>query len=186
MAKRKLRSRFRVEHDLLGERRVPAAAYYGIQTMRGMENFDISGVPLSHYPDFIRALAMVKMAAARANHDVGAMPRRVLKGIEAACAELIEGRFHDQFTLDVFQGGAGTSTNMAANEVIANRALEHMGYRKGDYQHCDPHDHVNLSQSTNDAYPTALHVAMLLSNTRLIAELRLLIGALKGKSKEFG
>src|ERR1041384_5571313 len=129
MAKRTSGSRFRIEHDLLGQKRVPAKAYYGIQAMRGMENFSISGVPLSHYPDFIRALAMVKMAAARANHAVGAMPRRVLRGIEAACEELIAGRFHDQFALDVFQGGAGTSTNMAANEVIGNRAPEAMGFR---------------------------------------------------------
>jgi hypothetical protein len=158
MAKRKSprKPKYRVEHDLLGKKSVPASAYYGVQTMRGMENFSISGVPISHYPDLIRAFAMVKLAAARANHEVGAMPRRVLKGIEAACQDLIDGNLHDEFRLDVFQGGAGTSTNMAANEVIANRALEHMGYRKGEYAHCDPHDHVNMSQSTNDAYPTAL------------------------------
>jgi aspartate ammonia-lyase len=183
MAKR--RTRFRIEHDLLGERRIPAQAYYGVQTLRGMENFSISGVPLSHYPDVIRALAMVKMAAARANKDVGVLPRSILRGIEAACQDLIDGRLHDQFRLDVFQGGAGTSTNMAANEVIANRALEHMGHRKGEYKYCDPHDHVNLSQSTNDAYPTALHMAILLTNTRLVAELRLLVDAFKRKASQF-
>ena len=153
---------FRVEHDLLGEKKVPASAYYGIQTLRGMENFAISGVALCRYPDFIRALAMVKMAAARANHDSKNLPRKVLKGIEAACADLMEGKLHEEFQLDVFQGGAGTSTNMAANEVIANRALEHMGHRRGEYEYCDPHDHVNLAQSTNDAYPTALHIAFVL------------------------
>src|SRR5262245_12994634 len=184
MAKRSRQS-FRIEHDLLGERKVPARAYYGIQSMRGMENFAISGVPLSHYPDFIRALAMVKLAAARANREVGALPTKILRGIEGACAELIDGRFHNQFELDVFQGGAGTSTNMAANEVIANRALEHMGHRKGEYEYCDPHDHVNLSQSTNDAYPTALHVAMLLTNARLVAELGLLGASLQAKSRQF-
>ncbi len=187
MAKRKSprKPKYRVEHDLLGKKSVPASAYYGVQTMRGMENFSISGVPISHYPDLIRAFAMVKLAAARANHEVGAMPRRVLKGIEAACQDLIDGKLHDEFRLDVFQGGAGTSTNMAANEVIANRALEHMGYRKGEYAHCDPHDHVNMSQSTNDSYPTALHVAVLLTNSRLVDELKALVAAFRAKSREF-
>jgi aspartate ammonia-lyase len=187
MAKKNRRkaAKYRVERDLIGEKKVPASAYYGVQTLRGMENFHISGLPLSHYPDFIRGLAMVKMAAARANHDVGKMPRKILKGIEAACQDLIDGKYHEQFELDVFQGGAGTSTNMAANEVIANRALEHMGHRKGQYEHCDPHDHVNMAQSTNDAYPTAIHVAILLTNERLVAEMRLLVGALRAKAKEF-
>jgi aspartate ammonia-lyase len=150
-----------------------------------MENFSISGVHLSHYPDFIVALAMVKLAAARANRDVGALPARILRGMEAACRDVIAGRYHDQFRLDVFQGGAGTSTNMAANEVIANIALEHMGHKKGEYQYCDPHDHVNLSQSTNDAYPTAIHVAILLTNTRLIAELKALTDSLRKKARAF-
>lgn len=189
MAKRKkARSRAgRVEQDLLGPKTIPARAYYGVQSARAMENFSISGVKLHLYPDIIRGLAMVKMAAARANHDCDkrAMPRAVLRGIEAACRDLMAGRLHDQFAIDVFQGGAGTSTNMAANEVIANRALEHMGKEKGDYQHCDPHDHVNLAQSTNDAYPSALHIAILLGNDRLIAEMDRLVRAFERKAKTF-
>src|SRR5678815_4435439 len=165
----------RREHDLLGKRQVPADAYYGVQTARGLENFHISGVQLRLYPDFVKALAMVKCAAARANFDCGVFDRGVLHGIEAACQELIDGKLHEQFQLDVFQGGAGTSTNMNANEVIANRALELMGHDKGEYQFCDPHDHVNGSQSTNDAYPSALHVGMALGNQRLVAAVRELI-----------
>lgn len=175
----------RTEHDLIGSKEIPADAYYGVQSARGMENFRISGVPISHYPDLIRAFAMVKMAAARANHDVGQLPKEILTGIEKACADLMEGQLLDQFDLDVFQGGAGTSTNMAANEVIANRALEHMGKTKGEYQFCDPHDHVNMSQSTNDAYPSSLHIAMALSNQRLIAEMTRLAASFRKKGKEF-
>ena len=165
----------RIEHDLLGEKAVPADAYYGVQTARALENFHISGVELRLYPDFIRGLAMVKLAAARANFDCGVFGPEILDGIERACQELIDGKLHDQFRLDVFQGGAGTSTNMNANEVIANRALELMGHEKGEYRYCDPHDHVNASQSTNDAYPTALHVGMALGNVRLVAAMKELI-----------
>ena len=154
----------RIEHDLLGDKAVPADAYYGVQTARALENFHISGVELRLYPDVIRGFAMVKLAAARANFDCGQFSREILTAIEGACQELIDGKLHDEFRLDVFQGGAGTSTNMNANEVIANRALELMGHRKGEYRYCDPHDHVNASQSTNDAYPTALHVGMGLGN----------------------
>jgi aspartate ammonia-lyase len=175
----------RNEHDLLGDKAVPADAYYGVQTARGLENFHISGVPLNHYPDFIKALGMVKMAAARANFDCGQFSREILHGMEGACQELIDGKLHDQFRLDVFQGGAGTSTNMNANEVIANRALELMGHTKGEYQYCSPHDHANASQSTNDAYPTALHVGMALGNVRLVAAVKELIAAFRAKSKEF-
>jgi aspartate ammonia-lyase len=175
----------RIEHDLLGELPVPAGAYYGVQTARALVNFHISGVELRLYPNFIKALAMVKLAAARANHDCGQLPREVLKGIEGACQELIEGKLHDEFRLDVFPGGAGTSTNMNANEVIANRALELMGHRKGEYARCDPHDHVNCSQSTNDAYPTALHVGMALGNVRLVAAVNALIESFRRKGKEF-
>jgi aspartate ammonia-lyase len=176
----------RVEHDLLGEKEVPAAAYYGVQTARGLDNFHISGVQLRLYPDLIRALALVKRAAARANADCGVFGPDVLAAIEAACQEIAEGKLHDEFRLDVFQGGAGTSTNMNANEVIANRALELMGHRKGEYTYCDPHDHVNASQSTNDAYPTSLHVGMALGNRRLTAEIDALIGAFRAKAREFG
>jgi len=175
----------RKEQDLLGPREVPADAYYGIQTLRGMENFHISGVPLSHYPELIQALAMIKMAAARANRDCGQFGADIAEAIEAACRELIRGKLHDQFQLDVFQGGAGTSTNMAANEVIANRALELMGRRKGEYEFCDPHDHVNNAQSTNDAYPSALHIALALGNRKLIRELKSLADSLRGKAREF-
>ena len=175
----------RSERDLLGTREVPADAYYGIQTLRGLENFHISGVPLSHYPEFIEALAMIKMAAARANRECGQMSAGVADAIEAACKELIAGGLHNQFQLDVFQGGAGTSTNMNANEVIANRALELMGRRKGEYEYCDPHDHVNASQSTNDAYPSALHIGLALGNRKLIQELKKLAESLRSKAKEF-
>jgi aspartate ammonia-lyase len=175
----------RIEHDLLGEKAVPADAYYGVQTARALENFHISGVELCLYPDLIKALAMVKLAAARANFDCGQFGPEVLAGMEGACREIIDGRLHDQFRLDVFQGGAGTSTNMNANEVIANRALELMGHRKGEYQHCSPHDHVNASQSTNDAYPTALHVGMALGNVRLVAEVNELIASFRAKGRAF-
>ena len=175
----------RLEHDLLGEKAVPADAFYGVQTARGLENFHISGVQLRLYPDFIKALAMVKYAAAHANFECGQFDEAILRGIEGACKEVIDGKLHDQFQLDMFQGGAGTSTNMNINEVIANRALELMGHRKGEYRYCDPHDHVNASQSTNDAYPTALHIGMALGNLRLVAEINSLIAAFKAKGKEF-
>ncbi len=175
----------RLEHDLLGEKAIPADAYYGVQTARALENFHISGVQLRLYPDLIRALAMVKLAAARANFACGQFGKEILAGIEGACREIIDGKLHDQFMLDVFQGGAGTSTNMNANEVIANRALELMGHQKGDYRHCDPHDHVNASQSTNDAYPTSLHVGMALGNVRLVASINDLITSFRKKGQEF-
>ena len=175
----------RMEHDLLGDLPVPAEAYYGVQTARALENFHISGVELRLYPNFIKALGMIKMAAARANHECGQFSKEILAGIEAASQELIDGKLHDEFRLDVFQGGAGTSTNMNANEVIANRALELMGHAKGEYKHCDPHDHVNGSQSTNDAYPSALHVGMALGNVQLVAAVNELIEAFRRKGKEF-
>jgi aspartate ammonia-lyase len=176
----------RLERDLLGPKPVPADAYYGVQTARGLENFNISGVQLRLYPDLIRAFAMVKLAAARANFECGQFDAGVLRGIEGACHEIVDGKLHDQFQLDVFQGGAGTSTNMNANEVIANRALELMGHQKGEYQYCDPHDHVNASQSTNDAYPTALHIGMALGNLRLMDAVKELIAAFCTKGREFG
>ncbi|MBZ0090285.1 MAG: aspartate ammonia-lyase, partial [Thermoanaerobaculia bacterium] len=175
----------RIERDLLGEKAVPADAYYGIQTARALENFHLSGVPLELYPNLIKALAMVKLAAARANVDCGQFGPEILRGIEGACRELIAGRLHDQFRLDVLQGGAGTSTNMNANEVIANRALELMGHAKGDYARCSPHDHVNCSQSTNDAYPSALHVGMALGNLELVAAMRELIASFRAKGEDF-
>jgi len=176
----------RIEHDLLGDKAVPADAYFGVQTARAMENFNISGVPVRQYPDLVYGLALVKQAAARANHECGALDRKVMAAIDSACKEILAGKLHDQFLVDLFQGGAGTSTNMNANEVIANRALELMGHAKGDYRHCSPNDHVNLSQSTNDAYPTALHVAIALLNTKLVDELRRLVAAFRRKGDEFG
>lgn len=175
----------RIERDLLGEKHVPNSAYYGVQTARAMENFHISGVYISQYPDLIRALAMVKLAAARANYDSKQFSLEILHGIEGACQEIIDGHLHDEFKVDVIQGGAGTSTNMAANEVIANRALEFMGHKKSEYEFCDPHNHVNCSQSTNDAYPTALHIAVFLLNEKLMAGLRKLTQALHKKGDEF-
>ncbi len=176
---------YRVERDLLGEKQVPADAYYGVQTARALENFQISGTHLNDYPELVRALAMVKLAAARANHDVGAMDAAVLKGIEQASLAIIDGKYHDQFLVDMYQGGAGTSTNMNANEVIANVGLEMSGYPKGSYDKIEPHDDVNMSQSTNDFYPTALKVAILLYHEPLLQEVNLLVGALRAKGTEF-
>src|SRR5690349_19509128 len=175
----------RIEHDLLGDFEVPGDAYYGVQTARALENFKISGVELRLYPNFIKALAMVKLAAARANFETGGFSREILTGIEGACQETIDGKVHDQFKLDVLQGGAGTSTNMNANEVIANRGLELMGHRKGEYKFLDPHDHVNRSQSTNDFYPTAMHVGMALGNGQIASAFDKLIDAFKDKGREF-
>ncbi len=180
-----LNSDVRIEHDLIGERAVPAEAYYGVQTARAIDNFHISGVPLNHYPELIKANAMVKLAAARANRDCGLLTDDILKGITGACEELIAGKLHEQFPLDVFQGGAGTSTNMNANEVIANRALELLGHQKGEYAFCDPHNHVNCSQSTNDAYPSALKLAMALANRDLVIEIAGLVADLRAKAAEF-
>ena len=176
----------RTEHDLIGTKEVPADAYYGVQTARALENFHISGLQLRLYPNLIKALGMVKLAAARANFDCGQFSQEILRGMEGACLEIIDGKLHDEFRLDVFQGGAGTSTNMNANEVIANRALELMGHQKGEYTYCSPHDHANASQSTNDAYPTALHVGMALGNRELVAAMNELIAAFRAKGKEFG
>src|ERR671911_2400661 len=149
----------RTERDLLGNREVPTDAYYGIHTLRAVENFPVTGTPISHYPELIRALAQIKMAAARANHDLGLLNRTRTDAIVEACREIEAGRLHDQFVVGVIQGGAGTSTNMNANEVIANRALEILGHERGRYDVLHPNDHVNASQSTNDVYPTALRVA---------------------------
>jgi aspartate ammonia-lyase len=177
--------RTRKEHDLLGERDVPHEYYYGVQTLRAIENFPITGISLAHFPRLIEALAIVKMAAGRANHELGLLDDRVAGAIEHACAEILNGRLHTHFVVDMVQGGAGTSTNMNANEVIANRALELLGHEKGDYRHCHPNNHVNLSQSTNDAYPTALNIALMNSNKELVAVLSELIAAFRGKGEEF-
>jgi aspartate ammonia-lyase len=175
----------RVEHDLLGDKAVPASAYYGVQTARALENFQISGVPLSRYPDLVDGLVLVKLAAARANQAVGALDKTKAAAIERACDAVLKGGHRDQFAVDLYQGGAGTSSNMNANEVLANVALELAGRPKGDYATIDPHDHLNMSQSTNDSYPTALKVAFLRGNDRLVPEVRKLAGAFRAKADAY-
>jgi aspartate ammonia-lyase len=175
----------RTEKDLLGEKQIPADAYYGVQTARALENFKLSGVLINHYPGFVEAWAIVKLAAARANTEVGAMKPERLAAIEKATAAIREGKYHDQFIVDWYQGGAGTSTNMNANEVLANVGLELTGHKKGEYQFLEPHDDLNMSQSTNDSYPTALKVAFLLRNDRLIDELQKLVTSFRLKGDAF-
>ena len=168
----------RLEKDLLGTLDVPADAYYGIQTLRAVQNFRLSGVTLSHYPKLVIALAMVKQAAADANRELGHLSAAKHTAISTACARIIQGEFHEQFVVDMIQGGAGTSTNMNANEVIANIALEAMGFEKGDYQHLHPNNDVNMAQSTNDAYPTAIRLGLLLGHESLLSALDKLIQSL--------
>ena len=175
----------RIEKDLLGEKEIPAGAYYGVQTARALENFQISGVLINHYAGFVDAWAIVKLAAARANTDVGAMKPETLQAIEKACQAVRDGKYHDQFLVDWYQGGAGTSTNMNANEVLANIALELTGHKKGEYQFVSPHDHLNMSQSTNDSYPTAIKVAILLRNEKLIEEVKNLVASFRLKGDAF-
>ena len=175
----------RTEHDSLGDREVPDNAYYGVQTIRGMENFRTSGIRMFHYEHFIRAFAFVKKAAALANSELGVLDAKKAEAIVKACDEIIAGELHDQFVIDMIQGGAGTSTNMNANEVIANRGLEILGYKKGQYEHLHPNDHVNCSQSTNDAYPTAIKVGVVLTLRDTLSALRELRDALSKKADEF-
>jgi len=175
----------RMEHDLLGEKAVPATAYYGVQTARALENFQISGRTLSDYPELIIGFAQTKMAAASGNTDVGKMDAKVRDAIHKAGKAIIAGRYHDQFPIDPYQGGAGTSTNMNANEVMANVALELTGHKLGDYDVIEPHDHLNMSQSTNDSYPTALKVAIFTNNDKLVGETEKLITALRAKGDEY-
>ena len=175
----------RTEHDLLGDQAVPADAYWGIHTLRALENFAISGVAISLYPELINALACVKQAAALANRELGILDDERCSAIVQACEEIRRGELHDQFVCDVIQGGAGTSTNMNANEVVCNRALEILGHVKGDYAKLHPLDHVNASQSTNDAYPTALKIALHFMTGHLLRELDLLAKAFGAKGDEF-
>src|SRR3954465_14280957 len=175
----------RVEHDLLGDRAVPDDAYYGIHTLRALENFPITGTSISIYPDLLNALACVKQAAAITNCELGLLDDRRSVAIRLACEEIREGKLHDEFVVDVIQGGAGTSTNMNANEVICNRALELLGHGRGEYQHLHPLDHVNLSQSTNDVYPTALKLALNFGIRRLLADMASLKEAFAQKAKDF-
>ncbi len=175
----------RIEHDLLGEMKVETTAYYGIQTLRATENFPITDVPLSHFPMFVHSFAIVKMASARANRDLGLIDDLVADAIEQACKDILDGKYVEHFVVDMIQGGAGTSTNMNANEVIANRALEILGHNKGEYIHCHPNNHVNFSQSTNDAYPTALKIALIKYNEKLIEVLIDLIDSFRTKAGSF-
>jgi len=175
----------RLEHDLLGNYEVPASAYWGVHTARAAENFPISGVPIGHYRSLIRALALVKEAAAKANLEVGELDESVATAIIAACHEVAAGKFDKEFIVDAIQGGAGTSTNMNANEVIANRALELAGFEKGDYEKIHPLNDVNMSQSTNDVYPTALKVALILEIRELIKALEYLRSKYNDKAIEF-
>jgi aspartate ammonia-lyase len=175
----------RIEHDLLGDRVVPAEAYYGVHTLRALENFPISGTSISIYPDLVRALACVKLAAALANNSLGLLPDEKTQAITKACEEIREGALLDEFVVDVIQGGAGTSTNMNANEVIANRALEFLGHARGEYRFLHPIEDVNMSQSTNDVYPTAVKVALHFAIDRLHAAMGALRRAFEGKAEEF-
>ena len=181
----KCNGQFRTESDLIGAREVPECALYGVQTLRGIENFEISKFHLNEYPLFIKGLAITKMAAARANHELGLLSDAQAAAIEQACQELLDGKHHEQFPVDMIQGGAGTTTNMNANEVIANRALEIMGHKRGEYQFCSPNDHVNCAQSTNDAYPCAIHLGMYFTHLRFIEHFRVMIEAFRKKAEEF-
>ena len=175
----------RKEHDFLGELTIPAEAYYGVQTMRALQNFQITENTISQCGSLIKALAYVKKAAALANEQLGVLPTDICKAICAACDELIAGKLHDQFPIDSIQGGAGTSTNMNANEVIANRALELMGHKKGAYEYCHPNNHVNCSQSTNDVYPTAFRLALYEELTSLMCKMECVQKSFARKSQEF-
>ncbi|MEL3912934.1 aspartate ammonia-lyase [Treponema pedis] len=176
----------RKEHDLLGELEIPADAYYGIQTFRSTENFKITGLKLCDFPDFIKGLAYTKEAAAEANHELGYLSDEVYKAMVQACKEVAEGKFDKEFVVDMIQGGAGTSTNMNANEVIANRANEILGKPKGSYNPCHPNNHVNFAQSTNDAYPTAAKLGICLNTKPLIEELKRLILSFRKKAEDLG
>ena len=175
----------RLEHDLLGELQVPDSAYWGVHTARAVKNFNISGVSIGHYRSLVRALGYIKEASALANHELGELPDELFKPIQQACVDVREGKFDTEFVVDAIQGGAGTSTNMNANEVIANRALEIAGYNKGQYQHIHPLNHVNMSQSTNDVYPTAIKVSLIIELNALLAEMQLLRESFAAKANEF-
>ncbi len=180
-----MKQKYRIETDFLGEKKIPAKAYYGVQTLRALENFHITDIPLSIEPNLIKALGFVKKAAALSNMDLNVLPEELGLAIVKACDAVIAGELDDQFVVDVIQGGAGTSTNMNANEVIANKALEILGHEKGSYHVLHPNNHVNCSQSTNDAYPTALRLALLLIIPKLEAALKSLSGAFRSKAEEF-
>lgn len=176
---------YRIEHDFLGEANIPNDAYYGVQSIRARENFQITGRTLNEFPLFIKALAYTKKAAAMANAMLGALDKDKADAIVKACDDIIGGKYHDQFIVDMMQGGAGTSTNMNANEVIANIALEYAGRAKGDYDHIHPNNHVNLSQSTNDVYPTSIKIATYFMTEELLESIKHFVHALKVKEEEF-
>ncbi|MBA2964588.1 MULTISPECIES: aspartate ammonia-lyase [Ramlibacter] len=175
----------RLEHDFLGEKQIPAAAYWGVHTARAVENFPISGTPVSAMPELVRAFGYVKKATARSNLELGVLDESRAYAIMAACEQLIAGEHHEEFIVDVIQGGAGTSTNMNANEVIANLALERMGFEKGRYDVLHPNDHVNASQSTNDVYPTAVRLALWFGIDNLLASMAILRAGFEAKAVEF-
>ncbi len=177
---------YRKEHDSLGEKDVPADAYYGVQTVRAIENFPITGIPIAEFPVIIRAIASIKEAAAMANKELGLLPAAIGDAIVRACRDVRSGALDKHFPVDVIQGGAGTSTNINADEVIANRALEYLGQAKGEYGYCHPNDHVNLSQSTNDVYPTTLKIAAIWSIQGLLDAMGKLQDAFAAKGEEFG
>jgi aspartate ammonia-lyase len=174
-----------LEQDLLGDYQVPTNAYWGVHTARAVDNFPISGVPIGHYRSLIRALAIVKQATAQANFELGELSAEINEAISKACQEVAEGKFDNEFVVDAIQGGAGTSTNMNANEVIANRAIEILGGSKGDYDIVHPLNDVNKSQSTNDVYPTALKLALIFEINELLKAMAHLQGAFQGKADEF-
>jgi aspartate ammonia-lyase len=175
----------RLEHDLLGEREVPDEHYFGIQTLRAVENFSITGIPISQYPRLVSSLAYIKKAAALTNLELGLLSAEIAQAITQACDDILRGELLSEFVVDVIQGGAGTSTNMNVNEVIANRALEHLGLPKGRYEILHPLNHVNLSQSTNDVYPTALRLTLSMKLDGLVVEMQALQKALADKGTEF-
>ena len=181
----KPKSGFRIESDLLGEKYIPNNALYGVQTLRGMENFDVSGKYHGNFPHFISGFALTKWGAAEANYKMKLITKAQRDGIVFACKQLLEGKHYEHFPVDMMQGGAGTSANMNANEVIANLALEYMGKKRGQYEFCSPNDVVNCSQSTNDAYPTAIHFALYLYHQDFIEVLLYLVEAFEKKAKEF-
>lgn len=177
-------SKTRIESDLIGSREVPESALYGVQTLRGIENFNISKFHLNEYPLFIQGLAITKMGAAMANRELDLLTEEQANAIIEACKEILDGKHHNQFPVDMIQGGAGTTTNMNANEVIANRALELMGHQRGEYQFCSPNDAVNRSQSTNDAYPTAIHIGLYYTHLKLVEHFKALIASFRKKAEE--
>ena len=175
----------RVEKDLLGHKEIPAHCYYGVQTLRALENFNLSPNKLNQFPVFINALAMVKAACAEANFKLNKLEENKYNAIQYACEQVINYKYHDQFPIDMIQGGAGTSTNMNINEVLANIGLEHLDHLKGEYQYLHPNNDINMSQSTNDVYPTAIKVGLIFAIEKLNSPFQNLIQSFKNKSDEF-